>query len=647
MSALPILAAMLLLQQHESSVAPAPRLPLPRPTASAVMASINDNRVAAGRLRRDTLAVSLDVVEAAWRPEGAEDAVVPILAFAETGKAPSVPSPLLRAPVGTVVQLTLRSRVDSALVIGGLRGGSGIKADTVNLAPRATRTITYRLAKVGSYLYWGALKQVGYWENRDWLDSQLTGALIVDPIGGSPPDRIFVISEWFLPRPDRPFEDALVFNGKAWPNTERITLTQGDSVHWRVLNGAAVPHPIHLHGFYFRAERLGLWSGDSAIAPERQRLANVQLMPIGGTMTISFVPTQPGNWILHCHFADHVGSVVSLVGAPRDSSEIGVASHASHQTGGPNAAGPPTGHSMRGLVIGIHVNPAADHVAAVNASPRDLRLVAQMEPNRLRRAEHAYGFMLQRGDSVPPPNVVSLPGPLLELKRDQPVRITVVNNLKEPTGVHWHGLEIESFPDGVPAWSGIGKRVMPPIAPGDSFVAEFTPPRTGTFLYHAHADELRQIGSGMYGALLVLDAPRDTTRDHVVIAGGGGMPVFAKELSVYGLVNGRRAPAPIAVIPGVSNRLRLISIDATQETTFSLVSDDAVARWRTVAKDGADLPALLRVESPARITLGPGETQDFEWTPPMTGSWRIEVHGGEASAPGWFVSLPVKLRAPK
>jgi hypothetical protein len=24
------------------------------------------------------------------------------------------------------------------------------------------------------------------------------------------------------------------------------------------------------------------------------------------------------------------------------------------------------------------------------------------------------------------------------------------NNLDEPSGVHWHGLEIESYPDGVP-----------------------------------------------------------------------------------------------------------------------------------------------------------------------------------------------------
>ena len=51
---------------------------------------------------------------------------------------------------------------------------------------------------------------------------------------------------------------------------------------------------------------------------------------------------------------------------------------------------------------------------------------------------------------------------------------------------------------------------------------------------------MRQIGSGMYGAIIVSDAPRDTTRDHVIVAGGGGLPVFYKQAPTFLLVNGRR-----------------------------------------------------------------------------------------------------------
>src|SRR5689334_1394543 len=80
---------------QESVVPPAPRLPLPRPAASAPMSVVNDNRHPAGARAGSTLTLSLDVVEAGYQPEGEHDPVVRILAFAESGKAPSVPAPLL------------------------------------------------------------------------------------------------------------------------------------------------------------------------------------------------------------------------------------------------------------------------------------------------------------------------------------------------------------------------------------------------------------------------------------------------------------------------------------------------------------------------------------------------------------------------
>jgi FtsP/CotA-like multicopper oxidase with cupredoxin domain len=68
---------------------------------------------------------------------------------------------------------------------------------------------------------------------------------------------VFVLSEWFLNRADRPFESALTINGKAWPHTERLTMTQGDSARFRVINAVALNHPMHLHGFYYRISPRG------------------------------------------------------------------------------------------------------------------------------------------------------------------------------------------------------------------------------------------------------------------------------------------------------------------------------------------------------------------------------------------------------
>jgi FtsP/CotA-like multicopper oxidase with cupredoxin domain len=205
-------------------------------------------------------------------------------------------------------------------------------------------------------------------------------------------------------------------------------------------------------------------------------------------------------------------------------------------------------------------------------------------------------------------------------------------------------LEIESFPDGVPNWSGLGNRIYSQIAPRDSFVAAFTPPRSGTYPYHSHLDDRHQINSGMYGAIVVTDTPRDTTRDHVIIAGGGGPELMKKIESPFALVNGRTFPRPLRLTVGVTHRLRIVSIHPDWRISFTLQNDSTIARWRPIAKDGADLPATMRNARPAHVEMGPGQTADFEFLPTTPGEWRLEVRSVE---PGWYIPLTVLVEARK
>jgi len=639
--ALPLLVAFAFasaLLPQESVVPGGARDPLPRPVANAPLAQVNDNRRPAGTLSGRTLTVSLDIVEAAYQPEGEHDPVVRILAFAESGKAPQVPAPLLRAPLGTTVHLILHNRSDSAVMLSGLRRSIPAERDTLHIAAGATREITFQLDRVGNFFYWAALKGLPSFDAREWLDSQLTGALIVDAPGAvaNPQERIWLITEWFQDKPKtRTFESALVFNGKAWPYNERLTFKQGDSIHFRVINAAAVEHPLHLHGFYFRVTRHGGNGADTVVAPALQPLQNMRVIPIGGTLSLSFVPTTPGNWVFHCHFAGHVGELVSLHGAP----DAFVVQSASGDHAMP-AHDAPGGHTMRGLVVGMHITPAAGYTEPVVANRRTINLLIQKKANGLVGGQTAYGFVLQTGAEAPARDSVRIPGPVLELKRGEPVRINVKNNLDEPSGVHWHGLEIESFPDGVPDFSGIGNRIMPPIPPGQTFAAEFTPPRSGTFPYHSHLHEMRQIGSGMYGAIIVSDAPRDLARDHLIVAGGGGLPVFYKQSPNFLLVNGRRVPPPIRMTVGDTNRVRIVSIHADEILHFRFGSEEQVARWRPLARDGADLPAALRAPKFATMEMGPGETADFIYVPTKPGTMSLEVWTGA----GQRVMLPVEVQ---
>lgn len=89
------------------------------------------------------------------------------------------------------------------------------------------------------------------------------------------------------------------------------------------------------------------------------------------------------------------------------------------------------------------------------------------------------------------------PGSLIRLRQGEPARIVVNNDLDQPLTVHWHGLRIANGMDGVPALT------QPPIAPGEEFVYEFTPPDAGTFWYHSHVNTAEQVGRGLYGPLIV------------------------------------------------------------------------------------------------------------------------------------------------
>jgi FtsP/CotA-like multicopper oxidase with cupredoxin domain len=73
----------------------------------------------------------------------------------------------------------------------------------------------------------------------------LSGAFVVDAGGTKPDDRIFVLGLWSNGTTAETFQEILSINGKTWPYTERLTLKQGETLHWRVINPTASDHAMH------------------------------------------------------------------------------------------------------------------------------------------------------------------------------------------------------------------------------------------------------------------------------------------------------------------------------------------------------------------------------------------------------------------
>lgn len=106
----------------------------------------------------------------------------------------------------------------------------------------------------------------------------------------------------------------------------------------------------------------------------------------------------------------------------------------------------------------------------------------------------------------------SIPAPTLKFKEGDVVTIKVINQLKEPTSIHWHGLLLPYQMDGVPGIS------FPGIPAGETFTYQFKVQQSGTYWYHSHT-AMQEI-TGMYGSIIIEPKEKDPfeyERDHVVI----------------------------------------------------------------------------------------------------------------------------------
>ena len=600
-------------------------VPASAPEDAPAVVRPNPNTRAAGLLSRDTLRVSLVATLGRWFPEADGGPSVVVQAFAEEGGIPSIPGPLVRVTEGTVIVATVRNALSGdTLVVRGLQSRPAGAEDTLQVAPGASRTVRFPAGAAGTYFYWATTTDRPQ-RDREGIDSQLSGAFVVDPPGGpARPDRIFVMGAFSEPLDTARdvWREALVINGRSWPHTERVDLVQGDTAEWRWINANDRPHPMHLHGFYYEILGLGDAMRDTPQPAGALPLVVTHRMPRWTTMRIRFVPHTAGNWVFHCHILFHIESP----------GLDPVAADSAHRARGAHGM-----DDMRGLVLGIRVRAGGAGGAALRPGPRQLRLLVQERP-RVYGDTSGFGFVLQEG-AEPPPDSVAIPGPPIVLTRDEPVHITVVNRLREPTAVHWHGLELESYFDGVAGLSGRDGRVAPPIMPGDSFVVEMQPPRAGTFIYHTHFSDIRQTSRGLYGPLIVLEPGqrRDPATDLVWLHSSN--PSMADDSSLF---NGRiEGQPPIVLQAGRPHRIRLIGFPVAASRAFALMRGDTLASWRALAKDGADLAPELRTQRPARQMVTVGETYDFEFVPAVGDRLRVELRipGGRT-----LIAVPVVVR---
>ena len=218
------------------------------------------------------------------------------------------------------------------------------------------------------------------------------------------------------------------------------------------------------------------------------------------------------------------------------------------------------------------------------------------------------------------------PGPTIECVEGDRVRIFVTNRLPEHTTVHWHGILL---PNGM---DGVGGLTQPHIPPGKTFVYEFQMTKSGTFMYHPHADEMVQMAMGMMGSLIV--HPRDpkfmpVDRDFAFvmasyeIAPGAATPKVAEMLEFNLWTWNSRVFPGIDHLPvrlGDRVRIRIANLTMTNHPIHIHGHDFAVA-----LTDGGWVPKSARwPETTTDVPVGAIRAVEFVADNP--GDWAFHCH---------------------
>ena len=88
-------------------------------------------------------------------------------------------------------------------------------------------------------------------------------------------------------------------NGYVYPDSERLGVRTGERVRIGYWNQSMMPHPMHLHGHFFKVV-------NPSVPQDRWILKDTVIVDPMQRIDIEFLADNPGNWFHHCHNLYHM-----------------------------------------------------------------------------------------------------------------------------------------------------------------------------------------------------------------------------------------------------------------------------------------------------------------------------------------------------
>ena len=206
------------------------------------------------------------------------------------------------------------------------------------------------------------------------------------------------------------------------------------------------------------------------------------------------------------------------------------------------------------------------------------------------------------------------PGPRLTVTEGDKVRAIFKNNLKESTGVHFHGQRLPNAMDGVPHIT------QEPIPAGGTFTYEFTAKTVGSHMYHSHHNATDQVGRGLLGAFIV--QPKAPAERYDELYGATQDIVWISNDTLGGFtINGRGFPATAPIVAKLGDKIVIRFMNEGQMTHPWHLHG---VPMRVVARDGYPLgSAAFTCDT---LGVNPGERWDVVLDCDEPGAWAFHCH---------------------
>ena len=235
----------------------------------------------------------------------------------------------------------------------------------------------------------------------------------------------------------------------------------------------------------------------------------------------------------------------------------------------------------------------------------------------------------------------TIPRPPILLDKADTLIVRLINDLPYPTGIHWHGIELENYSDGTEVTQnevpGAPLQVLGNGVPaGGTFLYKFKVPRPGIYWFHPHHHHsTNRVFRGQYGMIVVSEPAVEAALAGVLPAPANTYRLALSDITVCKAPGSNDAATyvnPTTIMPAADRPEWLSGLTAQNGPTPAQLCEAPTALDDMGMPVGAAGPDFLAGQIPNTFAMAAGLSVEGQTV--LTNGVNVGGRKGTPAAPG-------------